>query len=156
MLLSIVQADSEAAQPVRRQMIELWQRRDRALEEQEMCVIGDMVHAYTHFYNRCVALQEAVAAEKDTGKCAILYKLGVAVERRCNEVVAAFSDSVVAFSENNIKLPLIKQYFLTPTTVTNTDGDSAEDMSDVADIIDKDLDLLGSMDDADELVVEES
>jgi hypothetical protein len=106
----------------------------------------------THAYNQCVALQAAVTVKKNIRKCAILYKLGVAVERRCNEAFAAYSDSIVAFSENKIKLPLIKQYFLTPST----NADSAEDMADVADIIDKDLDSLANIDEADVVVADEA
>jgi len=121
-----VQVNEEVPQSVRRELLDLWPRQQRAAEERQLS-IGDMCNAYAHYINLHIALQRAVETQADLGKRAVLYNLGVGAERRCRELHAAFCSVVT--------LPLMSAFF---RTLNSSEGEAC-DMDDISDILDNDL-----------------
>jgi len=115
-------------------MVELWQRKQRAVEEEQLCV-GDMCNAYAFYMNKHIALQQAVQDNTDIGRRAVLFRIGADTERHCSELLTLFHGILP-------NLTPVTRVFAVDIQQTYDDNDAA----DVSDLFDADIDFAQQSD----------
>ena len=116
----------EAPSPVRREMIDLYLRKCRAIEELDQ-VKKDICNVYSRYINMHGSLIAAVEATNCTGRKALLLQKGMELERFCESFRVQFIDYIST-------LPVVTVYFIEqPSTSVSSDIETDDSLSESID-----------------------